>query len=603
VTSDRTTGIAGYGLIGDTRTAALVAPDGSIDWLCLPRFDSPPVFGRLIGGKEAGCFVISPDEQATLAERRYRRDTATVETVWDVDGGRLFLADSMVAEVSGSMLPDTLLVRRLTSQGRPIRVRLEVGPRFGYHFGPARRVRRRHGSLVFEHRDIALTLVTDASVQLIPNRPSSLEVKPDHPVTVALSTSHRGPLVFVPPSVAAREADRDEARWQRWADSLVTGPDHREAMVRSYISLQLLTYSPSGAPVAAPTTSLPEVIGGNRNWDYRYAWPRDASLGINAFLAAGKDREALAFLAWLLHASRLDRPRLPALLTLDGRPAPRERELGEWPGYVDSRPVRVGNGARSQNQLDGYGWVLDATWRLTRTGHHLDSETWRAMRAFADHVTRSWMLADAGIWERRDAPSHHVHSKLMAWLALDRAIRIAARRAREPRRLAEWRAARELLGREIRSRGFNPHIGSYTAAYESDDLDAALLLLPWTGFEAKDSPRVIGTIEAIRRGLGAGGPLMYRYRNSDGLVGDEGAFLPCSFWLVQALALTGHRSEAETLFDELLSLGGELGLYAEEMDPISHEQLGNYPQALTHSALLQAATALTDQPAGTRWEP
>jgi GH15 family glucan-1,4-alpha-glucosidase len=593
--------IGDYGLIGDTRTAALVAPDGSIDWLCLPRFDSPPVFGSLVGGADAGHFLIGPDEPATLTTRRYRGDTATLETGWAVDGGRLMLADSMVGEVNGSLLPELLLVRRIASHGRPTRVRVEISPRFGYQRRPARRVHRQNGFLLIDYGDIAISITAGTEDRLEPDHPNVIEIRPNQPITVVMSASHRGPVCLVPSQVAASEAERDERLWQQWADSLGTGPLHRHAMVRSFITLQLLTYSPSGAPIAAPTTSLPEDVGGNRNWDYRYAWPRDASMGIAAFLRAGKDREARGFHAWLLHASRLARPHLPALFTLDGRPAPRERELEGWPGYADSRPVRVGNGARAQHQLDGYGWVLDAAWQLTRTGHRLDSETWRTMRAFADHVTRNWMLPDAGIWERRDPPRHHVHSKLMAWVALDRAIRIAEQRGEPPRRLKEWRAATGMLAEEIARRAFNPQIGCYTAVYESTDLDGALFLLPWTGFEPDDSPRVSSTIDIVRRELDAGGPLVYRYRDHDGLTGDEGAFLPCSFWLVHALARTGRRSQAETLFEELLDLGTDLGLYAEEMDPGTHDHLGNYPQALTHSALLQAASALEDpsaQPIG-----
>lgn len=594
--SDREIPIGDYGLIGDTRTAALVAPDGSIDWLCLPRFDSPPIFGRLVGGPEAGHFAIGPDEPAQPAGRRYRGDTATLETEWAVDGGRLLLTDSMVAEVSGSMLPETLLVRRLTSSGRPIRVKVDVVPRFGYDQRPTRRSRSQHGTLLIDHGDIALAVTTDAPQQLTPDHPIVIEVTPDRPVTVVMSATHRSPVFLVPPSVAAEEAVRDEIRWQQWADTLITGLHHRQVMVRSLITLQLLTYSPSGAPVAAPTTSLPEAVGYNRNWDYRYAWPRDASMGIAAFLAAGKRQEALGFLAWLLHASRLDRPWLPALFTLDGRPPPGEQALADWPGYAASTPVRVGNEARKQHQLDGYGWVLDAAWRLTQTGHRLDSETWRTMRAFTDHVSRTWMLPDAGIWERRDQPRHHVHSKLMAWVALDRAIRVAHKRGASSRQLTTWRTTIESIGEEIRSRGFDQKTRAYTAAYGSQDLDAALLLLPWTGFEPEGSPRATDTIHAIRRELGAGGPLLYRYRDHDGLTGDEGAFLPCSFWLVHALAKTGQRPEAETLFEELVGLSNGLGLYAKEIDPSSHQHLGNYPQALTHSALLQAAAALNNQP-------
>ncbi|MBW3667536.1 MAG: glycoside hydrolase family 15 protein, partial [Actinobacteria bacterium] len=418
------------------------------------------------------------------------------------------------------------------------------------------------------------------------------EVGPDQPLIVVMSASHRAPVFLVPPALASAEAEREEVRWQRWADTLITGQHHRPTMVRSFITLQLLTYSPSGAPVAAPTTSLPEEIGGARNWDYRYAWPRDASIGIAAFLAAGKQREALGFLAWLLHASRLDRPRLPALFTLYGRPAPRERALPGWPGYAGSVPVRLGNGAGTQHQLDGYGWILDAAWHLIRHGHGLDSETWRSMRAFATRVCRIWMEPDAGIWERRDSPRHHVHSKLMAWLALDRAIRIAEHEDDSPRDLRMWRSNLEELAQDIRAKGYDSEAGTYTASYGSGHLDAALLLLPEIGFEANDSPRVIGTIEAIRRNLGAGGPLVFRYRHEDGVPGDEGAFLPCSFWLVLALAKSGNRAEAETLFEELVDMGGELGLYGEEMDPDSHQHLGNFPLALTHSALLQAALAL-----------
>jgi GH15 family glucan-1,4-alpha-glucosidase len=493
-----------------------------------------------------------------------------------------------------------VLDRQLTALGLAVRAQLHLAPRFGYDGEPSRREGHRAGALVCEGGDLAVAVTSDGP-ELEADRAIDFEVRPGRPVTIALTAARRSALIIVPASVAAAEVPRDEAGWRAWAAG-INAPSHREAVVRSLMTLQLLTYSPSGAPVAAPTTSLPERIGGDRNWDYRYAWPRDASIGIAAFLAAGKPREARAFLAWLLHASRLARPRLPVLFTLDGRPGPPEAELDRWPGYAGSRPVRIGNGAASQHQLDGYGWVVDAAWLLTHAGHRLYGETWRAVAAFADRVAATWSEPDAGIWEKRAAPAHYVHSKLMAWLALDRATCIAvARGDRHRRRSERWSSTRDTLADDIRSRGFDPAQHTYTAAYGSTELDAALLILPLLDFEPASSARVVGTVDAIRQQLSAGGPLVYRYPpGSDGLAGGEGAFLPCSFWLVGALARTGRRDVAEALLDELLPLGGPLGLFGEEMDPATCEHLGNYPQALTHAALVQAVLALDDTADPTR---
>jgi GH15 family glucan-1,4-alpha-glucosidase len=410
-----------------------------------------------------------------------------------------------------------------------------------------------------------------------------------------MAVAHREPLVHVDPAQAWGLVAEDQARWRAWTEEVDHRLPYRDSVVRSLLTLRLLTYSPSGAPVAAPTSSLPEHLGGVRNWDYRFAWPRDASIGVAAFLGAGKAQEARRFLAWLLHASRLDRPRLPVLLTLDGRHPPRERELNGWGGYADSVPVRVGNGAADQHQLDGYGWVLDAAWVLVQAGHGLYSETWRAMRGFADTVAGHWNQPDAGIWEIRGDAVHHVHSKLMGWLALDRALCIGRTHRLSDRQRRRWQAARDAIAAEVTTRGFDTAKGSYTRTYGSTDLDAALLVLPLLGIDDPQSSRVRGTIDAIRDELSAGGPLLYRYPpGEDGLPGIEGAFLPCSFWLVQALAVTGRGREAVALFEELVDLATPLGLYAEELDPQSGAHLGNFPQALTHAALVQAALALRD---------
>jgi len=586
--------IGSYGLLGDTRTAALVSDDGAIDWLCVPRFDGEPLFGQLVGGPPAGTFRMGPAGPATIVERRYRPHTATLETTWAVDGGRLTLTEAMIAEVSGQLLPATMLVRRLSAETGPVHAVIEFDPRLGArHRTP--RVRHDRTAVVCEWASLAVSLTCAPELTVEPGRSTPVTVVPGRPLTLVMSVAHREPLVHVQPAAAWDLLVSDETRWRAWTAGIDPSLPFREPVVRSVMTLRLLTYSPSGAPVAAPTTSLPEDPGGVRNWDYRYVWPRDASIGIAAFLGVGKLEEARGFLAWLLHASRLQRPRLPALFTLHGRRLPDERELAGWVGYAGSVPVRTGNGAADQHQLDGYGWVVDAAWVLVQAGHHLYSETWRAVRGFTDLVARRWPEPDAGIWEIRGDAVHHVHSKLMGWLALDRALRIADTHRLGARQRERWQRARDAIATEVRARGYDPAKGTYVRSYGSTELDAALLVLPLVGIDDVASPRVRGTIEAIRDELSAGGPLLYRYPpGRDGLPGTEGAFLPCSFWLVQALAGTGRRPEAIELFQTLLEHAGPLGLYAEEMDPATGAHLGNYPQTLTHAALVQAALAIRD---------
>ncbi|MBW3578813.1 MAG: glycoside hydrolase family 15 protein [Actinobacteria bacterium] len=584
--------IGEYGAIGDTRTAAIAA-HGSIDWLCLPRFDSPPVFGRLVGGRQAGSFSIRPARSGPRPSVcQYRADSAVIETVWRSDEGEVTLTDGLVVEVTGSLLPQTLLVRRVQARGGPQDVLVRFDPCRGEGRRPPR-IERRGEALVCLWQRVALAVTTAPPLRLPVGAETAVTVRPGAPVTFAVAAVDREPLVYVDPGHAWRLLERSDRWWRGWARDIDAPAFARDAVVRSMITLRLLTYAPSGAPVASPTTSLPEWPGASRNWDYRYAWTRDASIGISASLAAGKSDEATAFLYWLLHAGRVNRPHLPPALTLDGRPTPPERAMADWIGYRGSRPVRVGNAAGLQHQLDGYGWVVDAAWAYHRAGGRLYGETWRMLYQLIDFVARHWHEPDAGIWEVRGEPRHYVHSKLMGWLALDRGLRMAHHHRTGRRRVGRWRRERDALAADIRERGFDHRRGSYLRTYDTDELDAALLLLPIIEFEPARSLRVIGTVDAVHRELSAGGPLLYRYPpGTDGLEGPEGAFLPASFWLAQGLAATGRIDDAGRLFEDLVERASPLGLFAEEIHPETGEHLGNMPMAFSHGALVQAALAI-----------
>lgn len=582
--------IGDYALIGDTRSAALCSRSGSIDWLCWPRFDSEPVFGRLLDADRGGSFAIVPDDLRS-SSRAYREGSSVLETTWRTATGEAILTEGMVLEVGSALLPQALLVRNVRCVRGSVRIRIGFDPRVGFSGRPFRS-QRRSDAVVCASDGLAIALQGSPELAIEAGSEKTIDLGDGRAVTLVLGMSEAAPLVFVDPDHAFGLLEATDAWWREWSRELRYDGPFRDAVVRSLLTLQLLTYSPSGAPVAAPTTSLPETIGGSLNWDYRYSWPRDASIGVAAFVAAGKKQEAHSFMHWLLHASRLTRPRLQVLYTIYGRRGPSERELGDVSGYRGSSPVRIGNAAMTQHQLDVYGWVVDAAYLLEEAGQRLHGETWRALAAFVDFVAGHWKEPDAGIWEMRGQPDHHVHSKLMAWLALDRALRLSRSHRVRARRLRRWEDARAALARDISSQGFDESRNTYVQSYGSDRLDAALLLLPVLEFE-DDRARVEGTIAAIRRELGAKSSLLYRYRRRpDPLEDNEGAFLPCSFWLVQALARIGRQDEAEELFGHLLSFSNDVGLFSEEADPHTGELLGNFPQAFTHAALVQSALAL-----------
>jgi GH15 family glucan-1,4-alpha-glucosidase len=580
--------IGSYGLLGDTRTAALVSEQGSIDWMCAPRFDGDPLFGALID-RRGGSWSLRPRE-SVVVHRRYAEGAVSLETTWRGPRGVVRVREGLVSDASSTLMPRCALIRRAACVSGSAEIETIFDPRAGLPGRAPDRARIRAGATILEWGALAAGLTSDGGIKVEPRARSTVSLREGETASFVLSVSSREPLVLVPPASAADLLRADDDWWRRWLRRFDVPGSHGDRVARSLLTLRLLTYAPSGAPVAAPTTSLPALSGGGATWDYRFSWPRDASIGVGAFLAFGSDEEPRSFLDWFVNASRITRPRLKVLYNLDGRPVRGERELGEIDGYDSARPVRAGNGAAGQHQLDVYGWVIDAAWNMHLSGNRLDGPQWRAVRSFADFVAREWRKPDHGVWEEREAPRHYVHSKLMAWAGLDRALRMSASYP-AGRRAAAWRAQRELLAREIRTRGYDARRGAYLRTFDGTTLDASLLILPVLDFDG--APRVCATIDAIRRELGAGGSLLYRFLPADGTPA-EGAFMPCSFWLVQALARTGRLDEAEAAFDELCALSSPLGLYAEQVDPRTRRAGGNFPQAFTHATLLQAAAALSE---------
>lgn len=587
MTQQRRPPIGDYGVIGDTRTAALVSPAGSVDWMCFPRFDSPPLFGGLVGGDAGGSFTVELDD-VRRTRRRYLDGSAVLETTWSTPGGEAVLVDGMVSDTGSGLLPQALLVRALSCLDGSVRGRVRFDPKHDWS-RPPERAARRHGRLVCSWGPIVATVASAPDLALEPDRPAAFELHGGETLVLALGLDHREPAVLVDPRRALEELRRSDGWWRAWSGRLTLPAGSEDAVRRSLVTLRLLTYSPSGAPVAAPTTSIPEVRGGGDNWDYRYAWIRDASMGTSAFLRCGSTQEPNAFLWWMLHASRRTRPRLRVVYDLLGGADLEEREITDLPGYEGSRPVRVGNEAAEQDQIDAYAWMISAGWDVLSETGDLFGETWRAIRGHADLIAERWRHPDHGIWELRGAQRHYVHSKVMAWVGLDRALRIADRMRAGGHRRARWVDARQRIRDDVATHGYSEREGSYVQAYGSSELDASTLAVAYTGFEPPTSPRADATIDAVRDRLGAGGPLLYRFAPHG-----EGAFLPCSFWLSRALTAVGRVDEARDVFERTCALATDLGLFAEELDPSTGEHVGNFPQAFTHASLVEAAADLAN---------
>lgn len=589
--------IEDYALIGDMQTAALVCRDGTADWLCLPRFDSHAVFAGLLGTEEHGFWRLGParaegTEPPQADRRRYRGDSLILESEWDTPRGTVRVTDFMPPRDGAPQL-----IRIVEGISGRVPMRSELRMRFSYgRVTPW--VHKVDGRTVAVAGPDSVWLDTPAETfgENLTTY-SDFTVAPGDRIafTISWQPSHREPPALPDPE-GSLEATADF--WREWVAQCTYHGPYREAVVRSLITLKALTYAPTGGIVAAPTTSLPEDIGGSRNWDYRYTWLRDAAITLSSLLRTGYREEARAWREWLLRAVAGDPENLQIMYGIAG-----ERELGEaeldWlPGYENSGPVRVGNGAAGQLQLDVYGEVTEALHLAHMTGLTRNDYATGLQLKLIGYLEKHWDEPDEGIWEVRGPRRHFVHSKVMAWVAVDRTIKLIESGDTDGP-LERWRELRDDIHRDVCERGYDKERNTFTQSYGSKELDASLLLIPQMGFLPPDDKRVIGTIEAIQRELSTEDGFVLRYPTSgenagvDGLEGDEGAFLACSFWLADDLAMIGRVDEARQLFERLLSLRNDLGLLAEEWDARLQRQVGNFPQAFSHVPLIDTALRLT----------
>jgi len=588
--------IEDYGIIGDLHTAALVGRDGSIDWLCLPHFDSGACFTKLLGDERHGFWRLAPagapgTGTVTATRRRYLPGTLVLETEMDTAEGTVRITDCMPIREGYPMV-----VRLVTGVSGQVPMRMDLSIRFDYGESVPW-VSNSHGLLTATSGPNAVALATH-----VPTRGENLTTVAEFtiaegqqmPFTLTWFPSHEVPPR---PADAWYAIQTTDAWWQEWSSSCTYKGDHGDAVLRSLITLKALTYEPTGGIVAAATTSLPEALGGNRNWDYRYCWLRDATLTLESLMRGGYFEEAMAWRDWLLRAAAGDVSKLQIMYGAQG-----ERRLDEWevdwlPGYEGSTPVRIGNAAAGQYQLDVYGEVMSALYSSAKvTGMHSRAQ-WDLQRNLVEFLETGWRKPDDGIWEVRGPRRHFTHSKVMAWVAVDRAVRTMETWPLEGP-VDKWRALRSEIHREVCEKGFNETVGAFTQFYGSDQLDASILMMPLVGFlPAKDS-RVVRTVEAIERDLLDDAGFVLRYRTTDdgavdGLTGREGAFLACSFWLADCLHMIGRIDDARALFQRLLDLRNDLGLLSEEYDAVHSRQVGNFPQAFSHVSLVNTACRLS----------
>ncbi len=593
-TNSKSSPIEDYAFISDTQSGALISRQGCVDWLCLPRFDSGACFAALLGEKENGSWSLTPRGKITKCERRYRGDTLILETDVHTREGVVRFIDFMPPRGTN---PD--IVRIIEGLQGKVTIRMELIIRFDYG-SIVPWVRRRYGGLEAIAGPDALILHTPIKThgEDLKTMAEFTVAKGDRvPFVLTWYPSHEPPPREVDPEHALQDT---ESFWNDWSRRCTHQGPWRDAVMRSLLTLKGLTYAPTGGIVAALTTSLPEEIGGVRNWDYRFCWLRDATFTLFALLGAGYHEEAKAWREWLLRAIAGSASQLQIMYGVRGERRLMEHELPWLSGYEGSQPVREGNAAAKQFQLDVYGEILDAMYHAQRAGLETSEADWQMQVALLEFLETKWPEPDEGIWEIRGEPQQFTHSKVMAWVAFDRAVKLIENyNCADNGHLERWKKLRDKIHREVCEKGFHPKKKAFTQTYGSEAMDASALMIPLVGFLPATDKRVRGTIEAVERDLMQDG-LVLRYRPKeceiDGLPGNEGVFLPCSFWLADCLHLIDRKKDARLLFERLLDLRNDVGLLAEEYDPKKTRQLGNFPQAFTHVGLVNTAQVLSEEP-------
>jgi GH15 family glucan-1,4-alpha-glucosidase len=592
--------IQDYAVIGDCRSSILISKYGSIDWLAWPRFDSSPLFASLLDTRVGGHWKIAPVHTCE-SRRRYWPGTAVLETEWSCGSGRASVLDVVPVESESAkrkkLFPDHELIRELRCHEGEMVFEVDFYPRGDY--GRKDLGIRDRGALGLRMDDAggSYWLRSDAKLEIRNGRVvGRVKVMQGERVQFSLTYTEEAPAVLpVLGDMLSARIDETRRWWESWSGRCSYQGPYRDAVLRSALTLKLLTYAPSGAVVAASTTSLPEILGGSFNWDYRYCWLRDASLTVRALLGLGYREEAESFLTWLLHATRMTQPELRIMYDVFGKIAPRERTLDHLSGFCDSRPVRVGNGARTQLQLDIYGEVIDAAAQFARVAGPFDRSAESVLIGFGKYVSKNWDQADEGIWEPRTGRRNNTHSRLMCWTALDRLLEMQRKELLRRVPVEEFTRVRDQIRSQIHERAWNSALQSYASTLDGDGMDATLLRIPWYGLEPADSERMKLTYQQVRKQLGAGDSLLYRYTSDP----REGAFGICGFWAAEYLAIGGGTiDEAHRCFSNLLEYQNDLGLYSEEIDPRDGGALGNFPQAFTHVGLISTALSIQEHERG-----